>query len=1217
MTKIDHQTALEKFDDYIRLRQSLPKHDADRDIRNWVLENRYAQWGIGYIEANLRSRYASEMPRLFPNAVSFEDASFGRSGMYLVSGHVDRNAKVSHPGAVRSFMSLEFGDNLLFFEQSFIATSHSWSEALKKDGPRRPCLGFVYDDIAHYYMTDYPNRLNNRLNSADEPGEEELERARRAIARIVTEKISKYNSQPIYRPTFSYKYTRRVLVCDQAFADASTVFGRLTERSFEKMLLAAIRENPDAQIIVKTHPDTFWEKGKRVGYYNHLVSAGRILILREPINPYSLFECVDTVYVGSSQMGLEALFAGKKVVVFGAPFYAGWGLTDDRQAIPHRHRKRSLEDIFYYFYIWYTIYHVPDHPVPSQLEDVLDHVVANRPHREIPEFTEPLEAPVVSVILPVYGVEKHIDECLHSIRRQSLRNIEIITINDASPDRSQEIIDRHAAGDARIRPIVLAENVGQGFARNRGIDLARGTYIQFLDSDDYLASEYHLENVVAAAISDEADMVRGRKAFEQVENAAGKVTGKRSDWCEVYFEDPFHGATLASHPEVIKGRHFWNWLYRRDFLNDNDIRFLTTQWEEKPFLLKALMRARSISSIDSAGFVYRVRTDSTTRRPKTLADCENQVSNYESLVEMLEAENAFTPESPLHSVAVHLVGQFLHYMIFGFVRDTTLANGGEKAEAELFDRLSALLRRTNIDPSDFSYEVKVFSLPHIASNAYPLIYAGLVAGKYDLVRTAIARDQVEQEKLIAELLEVPADRRHHDLQVALGMYARNTQVKTAEIPSDPSKPATKKPRLLIHIGSTKTGSTFIQHYLEHNRAELLRRGVYVPERGLFWQPTRPHKQAGHAHLVPLAKQRKDSVKKHVDATIELLGGRVHTVILTSEAYFLNQNSIEIARQFADYDVRMVCYLRRQDDWANSQYGEFVAGGAVGRVDVPISAWLNQDVTENRMNYLSTIQLWASVIGKENLLIGIYEKGRRAASDIVGDFLDLTGLTDCAGLPTPKSVFENRFPFGNEHVSLIQRLNRRHWPDRDRYFDFIEEAGRRVTEIRRAKGKRPPVLDLLSRDEREAILEKYAAGNRIIAKDFLGIESGELFSSEIRERDPHVAEGVDVDEFDAIMQAFDRWGRQPKKKVPAKPAPGKKPVKRAPPKVREESGQIDVRKALLYKTFLGFARLKLNPSKLAKLERDPDRFFYDSKNGLIRLVGRLIGWERRIRGTSHV
>ncbi|RBW43745.1 hypothetical protein DS901_09530 [Loktanella sp. D2R18] len=104
-------------------------------------------------------------------------------------------------------------------------------------------------------------------------------------------------------------------------------------------------------------------------------------------------------------------------------------------------------------------------------------------------------------------------------------------------------------------------------------------------------------------------------------------------------------------------------------------------------------------------------------------------------------------------------------------------------------------------------------------------------------------------------------------------------------------------------------------------------------------------------------QQKSRLKDHIDATLALAGGKIHTVILSSEAYFLNPNAIELARHFSDYDVEMVTYLRRQDDWANSQYAEFVAGGAVGRVAQPIEDWLKTHQTRSRLNYYGRMKLW--------------------------------------------------------------------------------------------------------------------------------------------------------------------------------------------------------------------------------------------------------------------
>ena len=118
------------------------------------------------------------------------------------------------------------------------------------------------------------------------------------------------------------------------------------------------------------------------------------------MNPILLMEEVDKVYIATSQMGFEALMAGKEVVCFGAPFYAGWGLTDDRQPIPHRKRMRTIEDIFYYSYIWYTHYHTPDSEGPCEIEDVIDYILENR-NIEEPTVRPAADHAKVSIVIPV------------------------------------------------------------------------------------------------------------------------------------------------------------------------------------------------------------------------------------------------------------------------------------------------------------------------------------------------------------------------------------------------------------------------------------------------------------------------------------------------------------------------------------------------------------------------------------------------------------------------------------------------------------------------------------------------------------------------------------------------------------------------------------------------------------------------------------------------
>ncbi|MBR0298962.1 MAG: glycosyltransferase family 2 protein, partial [Bacteroidales bacterium] len=114
--------------------------------------------------------------------------------------------------------------------------------------------------------------------------------------------------------------------------------------------------------------------------------------------------------------------------------------------------------------------------------------------------------PKITVVIPVYKVEKFLPACLDSVLSQSLQDIEVICIDDASPDRCPEILDEYAARDARVRVLHLPENHQQGYGRNRGTEMARGKYIYFLDSDDMITSEA-LEELYTVAEKDRLDGV--------------------------------------------------------------------------------------------------------------------------------------------------------------------------------------------------------------------------------------------------------------------------------------------------------------------------------------------------------------------------------------------------------------------------------------------------------------------------------------------------------------------------------------------------------------------------------------------------------------------------------------------------------------------------------------------------------------------------------------
>lgn len=112
---------------------------------------------------------------------------------------------------------------------------------------------------------------------------------------------------------------------------------------------------------------------------------------------------------------------------------------------------------------------------------------------------------VISVVLPIYNVEKYINRCLESVVNQSYRNLEIILVDDESPDRCPEICDEWAAKDSRIK-VVHKKNGGLGYARNTGIENATGEYICFVDSDDYIALDT-IEKAYKSGIESKSDIV--------------------------------------------------------------------------------------------------------------------------------------------------------------------------------------------------------------------------------------------------------------------------------------------------------------------------------------------------------------------------------------------------------------------------------------------------------------------------------------------------------------------------------------------------------------------------------------------------------------------------------------------------------------------------------------------------------------------------------------
>ncbi|MDR2743753.1 MAG: glycosyltransferase, partial [Desulfovibrio sp.] len=166
--------------------------------------------------------------------------------------------------------------------------------------------------------------------------------------------------------------------------------------------------------------------------------------------------------------------------------------------------------------------------------------------------------PKVSVIIPVYNTELYLRRCLDSVCGQTLRDIEIICVNDGSPDNCGEILREYAAKDARMRVIDFPENRGASAARNAGMDAAQGEYIGFVDSDDYMDLNFY-EELYAKGKETCAKVVKGAIKEKDEETGALLDTGffyklnERIRKNKTYFYHSFTTAIYSSF--TIKNNH--------------------------------------------------------------------------------------------------------------------------------------------------------------------------------------------------------------------------------------------------------------------------------------------------------------------------------------------------------------------------------------------------------------------------------------------------------------------------------------------------------------------------------------------------------------------------------------------------------------------------------------------------------------------------------------
>lgn len=248
-----------------------------------------------------------------------------------------------------------------------------------------PPLSLVVDHQGIYFDAHQSSKLECLILQPE--SKVANQRAAQCIELIHRYGITKYNQKYAVINPDLFANKKNILVVDQTFNDQSIHYAGANASSFTQMLTHARLDHPDATIWVKTHPDVL--AGKAQGYFSiEQLQQDNVQIIAENYNPIALMQYVDEVYVVSSQLGFEALLCQKTVHCFAMPWYAGWGLTDDRFAPQHlvntrRTETRSLSHLFAQAYLNYARYVSPITAQRCELEDILELLISNIQHQQI------------------------------------------------------------------------------------------------------------------------------------------------------------------------------------------------------------------------------------------------------------------------------------------------------------------------------------------------------------------------------------------------------------------------------------------------------------------------------------------------------------------------------------------------------------------------------------------------------------------------------------------------------------------------------------------------------------------------------------------------------------------------------------------------------------------------------------------------------------------
>jgi len=266
----------------------------------------------------------------------------------------------------------------------------------------------------------------------------------------------------------------------------------------------------------------------------------------------------------------------------------------------------------------------------------------------------------VSVIIPVYNVENYLRKCLNSLVNQTLKDIEIIVVNDGTLDNSQEIIDEYVKKYPKKVVSIIQENGGQGAARNTGLLHAKGEYIGYVDSDDYVEENMYEELYKKAKEEDSDIVICGNNVVKENYEFLSKEDVDK---------------------EFLLGKMaVWNKIYKKNIIVDNKIQFRSKVWyEDLDFTMKVYFSSKKISYVDKPLYNYLLREGSTMNN--------NNIKRNLELIEAFDSLIDYCKDKKIYNKAKDEI-EFLciyHMYIFAITRVLN-TNNNYKAKIAIINK---------------------------------------------------------------------------------------------------------------------------------------------------------------------------------------------------------------------------------------------------------------------------------------------------------------------------------------------------------------------------------------------------------------------------------------------------------------------------------------------------------------------------------------------------